>query len=333
MASATGIRILKTPPPSTMRLPGPDILKAVAIFGVVFIHTYRVFDVSALELVSVSLRFSVPCFIIIWTFLLEKHFQKYGYTLCSLAQRFLHLFKVYVVWSVLHIIMREPQDVHGIVAFLIRHFSGGAWAGQYFFLVLFQLFIFYPFLSYSYEKPQIKWLLLLVSFACTLAVGYFYDYMPHVLTKVKFRPFIYSVPYVFIGFAFARNQAPRFHFRALFCSLFLPFEFLVFKRFEHPYVVMVNYGTMISSIVLFGVVMSRPGFFNANPRISRFATLIAKHTLIIFLMNPILINLFLWPHQQQISALPSPLLRATLAIVAVALVMAASIATENFCDS
>lgn len=50
-----------------------DLLKALSIFGVVFIHSSAILkgNIFVINFFSNMFRFSVPCFLIVWSFFLQ----------------------------------------------------------------------------------------------------------------------------------------------------------------------------------------------------------------------------------------------------------------------
>src|SRR6187431_1122595 len=86
-----------------------DLIKSIAIFGVVFIHGSALFGSTShfSEILCSLFRFGVPCFIIIFAYFFETSFAKktnqeqkeYIYS------RLKHLFIVFFLWSTLYFLM------------------------------------------------------------------------------------------------------------------------------------------------------------------------------------------------------------------------------------
>jgi hypothetical protein len=126
-----------------------DIIKAIGILGVVYIHAPEVFllNLNGCQLLipTIYFRFGVPLFVII-SFFLGEHLRLERSLSLSTFQfwkkRLPRLFLPYIVWSVFYfafeVYRRYPKNFQFSLT--------GIWAGQYYLVVLLQLTILFPFL-------------------------------------------------------------------------------------------------------------------------------------------------------------------------------------------
>lgn len=181
-----------------------DYLKAAAIFGVVYIHAEGMF--------SGFFRFCVPIFIGLWAYYYE----------CGLARRervvhtayvfdrFVRLLVPYLFWTVIYLSVfytaADFQEMpwHTIIGGM---FGGYGWAGQYFFIILFQLTLLMPLLRQWVNKYSV-WAVIAIG----LLINAITDYVlfeNRIISGLGDRLFIYWLPYVFLGIALARGYVGR----------------------------------------------------------------------------------------------------------------------------
>ena len=131
--------------PAAQRLLGLDALKALAILGVVAIHAAPV-EPSAYQrhVAGGVLRLAVPAFLIVTGFL-AGHKQTGRPRLAAYFRRFLRLHVVYgaFYWGV-EILRTGRLELPGVKAALL-HFGEAAWPGQFYFVILIQLFFLAAF--------------------------------------------------------------------------------------------------------------------------------------------------------------------------------------------
>jgi surface polysaccharide O-acyltransferase-like enzyme len=186
----------------------PDLLKAIAIFGVVYIHTYPMFANPLADVFRSLARMAVPVFIILWAYFFEKAFAKTRPKIPYILKKWGHLAVVFVSWSLIYLAFKESWTMPTVASWLVRHFSGGAWPGQYFFLILLQLIPFFWLLRKLYEIKWCRYSLLFVAILSYFILGYAFEELPYVIRKLSLRPLLYHVPYVFLGIALARGILP-----------------------------------------------------------------------------------------------------------------------------
>ncbi|PYG25497.1 acyltransferase family protein [Pelagimonas varians] len=189
------------------RDPIPDYLKAISIIGVVLIH--------AEAPGSSYFRFCVPVFVGIWAIFLERAIQSsekhIGFKLYALVrEKLLYLFIPYAVWTVFYIAQQYSLDeflnlpLHTIFFGL---FGGFGFAGQYFFIVLFQLYLLFPIIR-SFIKKNNFLPLTGASLLITWGLLYSLSDWP-VAWKIGYRPFIYWLPYTIFGISIAKGFIKR----------------------------------------------------------------------------------------------------------------------------
>jgi hypothetical protein len=180
-----------------------DCLKGLAIVGVVAIHSgfpYTGF-----------FRVGVLLFAAIWAFNFETGLarRKPDEVWPYVFRRCLRLLVPYLFWTALYTaLIHSTTDwsttpLHTIIAGWL---GGYGWSGQYFLVVLFQLTLLFP-LFRSIITPNTLWPIVLAGVALNTATYLFASGNPIVI-GIGERPFVYWLPYVALGVAFARGY-PR----------------------------------------------------------------------------------------------------------------------------
>ena len=276
------------------RLRSPDQIKAVSIFGVVFIHAAYLLgqDDLTLQVARNLFRFDVPCFMMLWAFFFERSYgrrapaARRAYT----WDRFRDLFGDYFWWSLLYFLVLANWAALTLPEVLTRHFAGYGWSGQYFFIALFQLLFLFPLIRYAYDLRWLRYLVIGLSCVMLLLWGYAFDDLPVVLQKLGERPFFLWVPTTFAGIALARGDWPRIPAWAWVTVVFIPLEFYLLDVAGRTHQSHATPVVMLSSILLFVSVVQRDIWFR-GPRVERVGTFLGSRTLIVFLANPLIIHL------------------------------------------
>jgi hypothetical protein len=177
-----------------------DYLKSLAIISVVLIHA-SIFN-------SDIFRFCVPLFIAIWSFHYEIGLTKNRLKpeLSHIVSRLKKLFIPYIFWTTVYLLLfKAPSDwsttkLHTIIG---GWFGGYGWAGQYFFLILFQLTILFP-LFRKFVNARNIWLLWGVGTVINSVFAYsLFKY--GIIAAINDRLFVYWLPYATLGIAAARG--------------------------------------------------------------------------------------------------------------------------------
>lgn len=202
MTTADGADARKPAKADRSRDPRSDELKAIAILSVVGIHAGLPY--------SEVLRFCVPVFVAIWAYHFEQGLERRSDHWAYVRDRLILTFIPYAFWTALYLLIAHP--VHDWVSTPLHTIAGGwfggyGWAGQYFFIILFQLTVLMPLLRGLVTKETL-WPLLLLGFAASIASDYYlFRYDP--VRAVGDRLFVYWLPYAVLGIALARGYAPQ----------------------------------------------------------------------------------------------------------------------------
>ncbi|SFR62209.1 acyltransferase family protein [Maribacter stanieri] len=268
-----------------------DTLKCMSIIGVVYIHSYPILgQEDSLIFLSDIFRFAVPCFIILWAYFLEKSISKKvpKQRIKYLTKRFLHLFRVFMIWSVLYFFLFVDWGSLNIKTFFSKYFSGYGWAGQYFFILLFQLIPIYPILRKMYNSKFLQVVIVLISISIYIVFEYYFNIVPEFLKKLGYRPFYFWVPYVFLGIALARNKIKSFSKIFIISPLLIGLEIYILRKNHIAHFDYITLGTLLFSI-LFCITFLKSANFNLSEKFHTLIDFIAKNTLVIFVSNPLLI--------------------------------------------
>jgi surface polysaccharide O-acyltransferase-like enzyme len=181
-----------------------DLLKAIAIVGVVCIHVQLPG--------ATAFRFGVPTFITLWAYYCEIGLSRRAgrEQFTYLRTRFVKIFVPYAFWSALYILLFHPRSEWHTAS---RHdvldawIGGYGWDGQYFFIVLFQLFAVIPLLR-RVVRPATLWPIVAVGCVANFTSCYLLS-RQHLVDGLGERLFVYWISYVALGIAFARGYPRR----------------------------------------------------------------------------------------------------------------------------
>lgn len=272
-----------------------DCLKAAAITAVVAIHLP-----GGSHAIDPCLRFCVPVFIGLWGHYAESSARRHPERTSSghLASRFVQLFVPYAFWSVVYFFIgprvREwnTTPIHTIVG---GWMGGGLWAGQYFFIIMFQLLLLFPLLRAS--RPETGAGLWLWGGLGLFAVFEFFLVGIRPLALVWDRLPLQWLPYAAVGVALARGWRPPLDLTP-FAWICLGAALLAVAPVENallesrgpvrsPYCLMTVY---LGSLALLAAVLPsrEPGFPGGG--LSHAASFVGRRTLPIFVLNPLVIQ-------------------------------------------
>lgn len=283
------------------RLASPDILKAFSIIMVPVVHGAHVIplgpDSSSMEtnadwtyLFTTSLRVCVPVFIFLFAYFQERSILKHGNV--DVFKRFYRLLIPFLFWSCLYLFITADRSSLSFSKLITTHWLGFGWAGQYYFLVIFQLLFLFPFFRWLASRIAgrifLVYLLSVAFFAFCAYSGWF-TMIP--VKKISWRPFIYWLPYVLLGIMYARGIKLKFSLSipyALLCLALIPLEIIYFKPdnstgFEFPMM-------FVASMILINAVMNSALTYDSLPAgPGKAINFLAKNTLGIFCLNPLVI--------------------------------------------
>lgn len=271
-----------------------DLLKSIAIFGVVYIHGHSLLGGTYFlsELIENLFRFCVPSFIIMWAYFFEKSYSKRDSKeqKAYLFGRFKHLFGVFLFWSVIYFLITVNWQTVSLKDLITKHFSGYGFAGQYFFIILFQLLLFYPVLQWTYNRKVARFIVLVICIVSYIIRGYFPLLLPEAILKLGDRPFLYWLPYVYVGIALAREQLPKLSIWGVFSLLLIPIEFYWLEIIGTNHSHYITLCVLVSSILTtISVIQSK--FSTKHKRIEKLINFTGQNTLTIFVLNPLVIYL------------------------------------------
>jgi surface polysaccharide O-acyltransferase-like enzyme len=190
--------------PSRRRAVMPDLLKSLAIFGVVYIHSGALAGQTApISYTKALFRFGVPVFILIWAYFQERSYLGGRSWQSVVPQKFLALMIPFAVWSLMYFLLAADFSALTPASAVTRHWLGYGWAGQFFFIILFQLIVVFPLVR-RIRLEAWSLVVLFLAFAA-LFVGVNALSWPDWFIKLGFRPFLYWLPYAFLGIYLARN--------------------------------------------------------------------------------------------------------------------------------
>lgn len=268
-----------------------DLLKAFAIVGVVYLHVFAALPSALGEVLCWLGRLGVPTFLILWAYFVEKRLLAGGDTMRYLRKRFWHTSRVFIVWSGLYALAAGPDWRVSPVRLAVRHFGGGAWPGQYFFLIILQLLVVYPIVRKVYDSPKLRSAAVAVVILLHLIVGYGFEQMPYVIQRAGVRPLVYHVIYVICGIALARGELPRIPQLTgllLFC---LPIERFLLSRLGWAHDPYVTPAALIGGLAVVAVTMQSAQTARFFDRWCSILRTVSSSTMTIFVANPIVLGI------------------------------------------
>jgi hypothetical protein len=271
------------------RLIQPDFIKAIAILGVVFLHSPEIFTTDNLVKFHLQeiLRFCVPCFIILWAYFFEKSFsKKNAFSVCK--KRFISLFKLFFVYSTLYFVITVNWDTISVQKAITMYYLGHGFTGQYFFIILFQLIILYPVIRYFYSKRILLILSTVITSAIYIYYTFYFDSLPDILSKLSDKLFILWVPYVFVGIGLARNEIIKIPLIFISSILLVPLEWYILRDFSLSHSGYITPTVLISSILLC-VSLMQTKLQITNKLVLKFINFFGQNTLLFFVTNPLLV--------------------------------------------
>jgi hypothetical protein len=280
------------------RIFAADLAKCISIFGVVLIHSNWIIPSgTVLRLFySRAFRFSVPTFIVLWAFFLEKSLTKRDEKEMrkTLQNKIVKLFIPFSLWSLIHFFMTADFDSITFFSLISKHFSGFGWSGQFFFIILFQLIFLYPILRKGMTGKGVLLSLILCFLGYVLIAYFFWD--TTLVYKLGDRLFIYWLPYVFLGGYAARsnlfNLPSTYASLGIFSFLLIPAEAYYLRTIgmeENPYVL----PTVLVTSTLFVIgIMNFRLEIQEKTYLAKIISYVGKNTFGIFCLNPLVIKLF-----------------------------------------
>jgi len=274
-----------------------DILKVLSIFAVVYIHgsflisdsTNDYSNESLQKYTTAALRFCVPVFIFLWAFFTEKSIIKKGTS--APFKRLFKLFIPFVFWSLLYFIYTFDFTDLNIISIITKHWVGYGWSGQYYFIILFQLILFVGVIR-KLALMTIKYsgTIIICSIIFFTLITYTKWFQFGIISKLSYRPFIYWLPYVWLGIQQAHKNIFKFSLHlpwgVIFVGLICMEVYFLVPDLANLYLLP---SVFISSLILLSSMSSRLTY-DSLPSILRLGLQkLSNSTLGIFCLNPLII--------------------------------------------
>lgn len=266
-----------------MRDTQADLLRSFAIIGVVLIHTKELPAPSILvSSIALYFRWAVPIFIFLFAYYFKStDFKKGTSKLISLAIP-------YIIYSTIYLLITNEGNLtfSGLVT---KHMAGYGWSGQYFFIILFQLVYIIPYLN-RFHVSHINMILVILFSILLYWLAIFYGKNYIIITKLSDRPFLYWIPYVFLGIYLRQNRAllnslkEKNKYILLLLLTASPLLIVFSNNIIPQFTGYVNFPVLISSLLICVLYGSALKDTNSNT-----LTFIGKKTLSIFCLNPLCI--------------------------------------------
>ncbi|QVL33803.1 acyltransferase [Telmatocola sphagniphila] len=188
------------------REPRSDLLKAAAIYGVVAIHTPGPED----DLTS-CFRFCVPVFIILWAMHYELGLSKRSPVQARryVMNRLISLAFPYSIWTAIYLFLFHTREqwLNTPYTTIANGWLGGyGWPGQYYFVVLFQLTVIFPFFRGIFQSRLLYPILILGLIVTLISEAFLWKF--HFVSGMGDRLFVYWIPYLALGITLSRPPIP-----------------------------------------------------------------------------------------------------------------------------
>ena len=278
-----------TSPQKSSRHWNADLLKVISIIGVVYVHVSGRLsaDPSLIPDIQSFCRFCVPAFIILFAYFTEFS-SRSSEGLRYHTSRIRSLLIPFFFWSVLYFLIEANWSKLTPSTLLTTHFSGFGWAGQYFFIILFQMILLFPLLQKLAGNRWTAYGTILATVPLFIWLGYFPETSPPALQSLSLRPAPYWFAYGIIGILAARGKIPVIPAWTLPLVLLLPLENHLLSDAgirSDPYL---RPTVFLGSGIVTLAFLSKTQFSIGNiPWVSKTVKIIAPHTMGIFVLNPL----------------------------------------------
>lgn len=273
-----------------------DLLKAVAIFAVVFVHGSSLIPVTPdnyhikgidKNFITNIFRFCVPVFIFLWAYFSEKSVLKKGKG--AVLPRLYQLLIPFFFWSIVYFIYTADFKHLGIGSMISKHWVGYGWSGQYYFIILFQLIpLFGITRMISLRLKEYVPAVLLVSILFYAFISYSGWFSIGAIGKIGYRPFIYWIPYVVLGVLYAHKDIFKFSMPLAVCLLsvvLIPAE-IYYLNPDLKNIYMLP-SVFIVTLLMINSMQLKVTYGSLNPVTGKIIQTLAKSTLGIFCLNPL----------------------------------------------
>lgn len=198
-----------------------DLIRLVAILGVIIIHTSTYFiDRTAaftftfyvLHIINQASRFAVPSFFVISGFLLGSKYHNILNPIIFYKKRISKILIPYLLWSLIYFLIIFPNPINSVFRNIFFHdlITGDASYQLYFIPGIIILYFLFPFVIY-FKKILLTKLFVFLTFileAIVLSYVYFFEpkiaiLSPFVISFYNFLPFLIGI--------FAATKIINFH--------------------------------------------------------------------------------------------------------------------------
>lgn len=275
-----------------------DQIKGAAILGVIFIHVSAIYgDRSFLHDVAYSIsRISVPYFITLFCYFMEKSLIKDENHISIYVSRFNKLIIPFLSWGLLYFVLTADFSnlIQNPTKIITMHWSGYGWSGQYFFILLFQLIVFFPLIRSLAGSDFARWSSLIITGLFCIYNTYAPELVPHVLAKISDRLIVYWVPYALLGVVMAHDKHNHINSGfmrniSVFVVLLIPCEYIFSYRLTHPISEYLRISILLASYITLPILLSKSE--NINGRFGSMLSCFGSHSMTLFVSNPLIILL------------------------------------------
>lgn len=270
----------------------PDFIKAISSIGVVYIHGAFLFGTFSIfqTYLEYLFKFAVPCFLIIWAYFFEKSYSKKSKKerIKYVLGKFKHLFIVYILWGTIYFFITVDWNNITSLKIITKHFLGYGWSGQYFLLILLQLFILFPLVRIAYNYKILKLFILIFTLILYVVWSYFNYNLPTIFTKLGDKLFIFWIPYLFLAISLARNELKKINLFYSLLVFLIPIEFFIINNLCFGFASRITLSVFLVAHLLSVAIFKNNLNFIPEP-MKKIITLIAKNSFVIYLTNPLII--------------------------------------------
>lgn len=240
-------------------------------------------------------RAAVPIFLVLFGFFIEKSRQTHGASARYLSRRFAELALPFLCWSIFYyVLFGDWRGLSWILRFS-HCFSGYAWPGQYFFIVLFQLIPLAPLISRlarSHALVTAVALLTLVLYLYGILHGRQFPLGNH----LAIRPFVYWIVYPLFGASLALRSAPMLHPIAAVSLLTIPCEAYLLRHSGHVVDPYLTPTVLVASLLAAAALIPCAVSLHGNSRSLVLIAAAGRNSMAVFLLNPLFAQ-FLGRHE------------------------------------
>ena len=259
----------------------------------IFIHSAYLSGVqsSAHRATAAIGHLAVPYFLALFCFFLERGLLAHRPD--SYSGRLTRLIIPFIVWSAIYFGVSKnfPSMLGHPLKLITTYGSGYGWAGQYFFVLLFQLIVLFPWLRLMASNRLGQTLILAFTLLTYIAFAYYPGHWPVIVEKIGIRPIIYWLPYALLDITLARGKSrmPRSPW-LLLVLLLVPLDALSIDTANPGLSAYLRPSVLVVTLVTLPVLMSLGTSLSGGA--GRLLARFGSHSMALFVLNPIIIIVF-----------------------------------------